>query len=314
MERAPLPSGLEPGIKRLRLKVAILVTLIPVVVAGLVVYALYARGVFEPYRKIALLARDAEGVSIGMPVSFSGFAIGNVTAMEMTEEGKVRIDLRIREREAHWLRSSSVFTLERQLIGSPTIRAASPNMKDPPVAKNAVFELTEHDAAAAMPQMVAKVDAIMQSVDRLVRPGSDLDRSLASLRVLTARMTGEYGALEGITGNAARAREVMDVVTRLDGAVKRMDTLIAKTDERMFGERGAFDELQRSLVQINATLANIQAVANDLKSASAGVKDATTDLAVLRSEVDESIRKVNRMLGELDRKWPFSNEPQIKLP
>jgi len=161
---------------------------------------------------------------------------------------------------------------------------------------------------------VAKVDAIMQSVDRLVRPGSDLDRSLASLRVLTARMTGEYGALEGITGNAARAREVMDVVTRLDGAVKRMDTLIAKTDERMFGERGAFDELQRSLVQINATLANVQAVANDLKSASAGVKDATTDLAVLRSEVDESIRKVNRMLGELDRKWPFSNKPQIKLP
>lgn len=314
MERAPVPSGLEPGIKRLRLKVAVLVTLIPLVIAGLVVYALYARGVFEAYRAIALLARDAEGVSVGMPVSFSGFAVGNVTAMEMNEQGKVRIDLRIREREAHWLRSSSVFMIDRPLIGSPTIRASTPNLQDPPLAKNAVFELVEHDAAAEMPQMAAKVDKIMQSVDRLVRPGSDLDRSLASLRVLTARMAGEYGALEGITGNAARAQQIMDVVTRLDGAVKKIDTLLAKTDERMFGERGAFDELQRSLQQINATLANVQAVANDLKGISAGVKDATADLGVLRSEVDESIRKVNRMLGELDRKWPFSNEPQIKLP
>ena len=320
MERSPLPAdGIEPripehGIRRLRLKVAILVALIPTVIAALVVYALYAHGVFERYRTVALLAHNAEGVSVGMPVSFSGFAIGNVASMAMTQAGQVRIDLRIREADAHWLRTSSVFTLEKQLIGSPKIRVTSPNMQDPPLPKNAVLELTERDAAEAVPQMVAKIETIIQSIDRLIRPGSSLDRSLANLRVLTERMSGEYGVLEGVTGNAARARQLMEIIGRLDSAAKRIDALLAKTDERIFGDQGTLDEVQRSLKQINAILASAQTVTSDLKSVSGNVNEATTDLVTLRADVEDSLRKVNQMLSELNRKWPFSNEPQIKLP
>jgi len=34
----------------------------------------------------------------------------------------------------------------------------------------------------------------------------------------------------------------------------------------------------------------------------------------LRSEVDASLRKVSRMIEEVNRRWPFAKSTEIKLP
>ena len=48
---------------------------------------------------------------------------------------------------------------------------------------------------------------------------------------------------------------------------------------------------------------------------SGNAKDASGDLGALRSEVDASLRKVDRLISELNRKWPFAPKPQeVKLP
>jgi phospholipid/cholesterol/gamma-HCH transport system substrate-binding protein len=54
-------------------------------------------------------------------------------------------------------------------------------------------------------------------------------------------------------------------------------------------------------------LAEAQAVA-------ANAKDATRDLGALRGEVEASLRKVNRLVDEINRKWPFARETEVKLP
>jgi phospholipid/cholesterol/gamma-HCH transport system substrate-binding protein len=42
---------------------------------------------------------------------------------------------------------------------------------------------------------------------------------------------------------------------------------------------------------------------------------ATEDLGALRGEVDASLRKVNRLVEQLNKKWPFAGKPEeIKLP
>jgi phospholipid/cholesterol/gamma-HCH transport system substrate-binding protein len=43
-------------------------------------------------------------------------------------------------------------------------------------------------------------------------------------------------------------------------------------------------------------------------------KAATADLGQLRAEVDESVRKIARLIDEINRKWPFQRESEIKLP
>jgi phospholipid/cholesterol/gamma-HCH transport system substrate-binding protein len=43
-------------------------------------------------------------------------------------------------------------------------------------------------------------------------------------------------------------------------------------------------------------------------------REATTDLGALRSDVDASLRKVDALINDLNRKWPFARDTEIKLP
>src|SRR5258708_2604881 len=134
-ENLPLRAVLDPGLRMERrsvqqpsighvgLKVGAVLTLIPVIAIGLLLYALYARGVFERTQALTLIAADAEGVVVGMPIMFSGFPIGQVSGMALDELGRVRIEVRIKEKDARWLRVSSEFSVEKQFLGGAKIRA-----------------------------------------------------------------------------------------------------------------------------------------------------------------------------------------------
>jgi phospholipid/cholesterol/gamma-HCH transport system substrate-binding protein len=332
MER---PAVQQPRIKHLAVKVGAILTLIPVIAIGLLLYALYARGVFERTQALTLNAPDAEGVVVGMPIIFSGFPIGQVSSMALDELGRVRIEVRIKEKDARWLRTSSVFSLEKQILGGAKIRAVSARMQDPELPAGSERVLISKDAAQDIPQVIARANSILQNVDEIIRPDSSFNQTLANLKSVTERMAGEYGVLGGVTGSPEQAKKVLDTVegvnallASLKGVTVRADGVLAKTDDRMFGQGGVMDEAKKSLAQLNtiltdardslkkadAVLATAQASSTDIKSAATNVKDATTDLGALRVEVDDSLRKVNGLIDEINRKWPFARKTEIKLP
>jgi len=47
---------------------------------------------------------------------------------------------------------------------------------------------------------------------------------------------------------------------------------------------------------------------------SANVKDGTQDIARLRAEIDDAVRKANALVNEINKKWPFARDPEVKLP
>jgi phospholipid/cholesterol/gamma-HCH transport system substrate-binding protein len=325
MERAPVRA---PLIKNLEFKVGLLLALTLLLAAAFIGYSLYARGVFEHTQRLVLVADNAEGVSIGMPISFSGFPIGQVERMSLTEDGKVRIEMAIPVKDAKWLRTSSVFTLEKSLVGAAKIRAFSTNLKDPPLPADAERPLYTGDAAQEIPELLVKVREVLTNLENLTGKESSLARSLANMQAVTERMAGRYGVMGGILGAPENARKVVDAIDRanallesLNGVSLKVDNVLNKTDQRVYGPGGIMDETQRAVVQINAILTDAR---NSLKKADAilkntegitsDVKGATTDLPALRAQVDDSLAKVNRMIDEINRKWPFSHKTEVKLP
>jgi len=61
------------------------------------------------------------------------------------------------------------------------------------------------------------------------------------------------------------------------------------------------------LVRYDAVLVEAQAVG-------ANAKAATADLGPLRADVESNLRKVEQLVNEINRKWPFKRNPEIKLP
>ena len=310
----PDPSILDEP-KNVEAKAAILLVLLGLLIAAFVLYVMYARGVFEPTQRLTLVAEDSSGVIPGMDMTFAGFPIGRVRQVDLGDDGKVQITVDVQSKDAKWLRASSVFTLESSIVGETRLRAYTGVLTDAPLPPNSTRTVLRGDATAEIPRIVATARALLENLETMTASGSDVNASLANLSAVTGRMSGRYGVLGGALGGDEEAKKLME-------ALDRVNAILAKADQRVFGKAGVMDDTQAAIRQLDvvlqdasATLKKVDAVLVEAQAVGANTRAATEDLGALRGEVDASLRKVNRLVEEINRKWPFARSSQeIKLP
>ena len=312
---APQPAA------NVEFKAALLLTLLFLLIAGTVVYLLYARGAFEESQRLVLIADDSEGVTVGMDLTFSGFPIGRVRRIELAEDGITRIIIDVPRKDARWLRESSVFTLTRGLLGNTALKAFSGILSDPQLPDGAERKVLVGDATAEIPRLVADMRELVSNLRALTAEGSSLAASLGNVRDVTEKLKGSRGALGMLLGNEADAKKVITALDRANSLLARVDGLAAKVDTQAFGPEGLVPEARAAIVQLNAALTDaraslkkVDAILEDAQVAAGNARAATTDLSALRAEVDASLRKVSRMIDEVNRRWPFARDPKLKLP
>ena len=317
-----------PGVAHLQAKATGLLLLMALLLSGAVGYLLYARGAFEPTQRLVLVADDAEGVVVGMDLTFSGFPIGRVQHIALSPEGNARILIDVPKKDAHWLRNSSVFTLVRGVLGNTNLRAYTGNLKDALLPDNAERKVLAGDATAEIPQMVAAARELVQRISDLAAPDGALAASLANLQAATTRLKGPRGALELLTGNEADARKLLALLDRSNAVLARADTLAAslnrlagQTETQVFGAQGLLPETRAAVVQLHAllgeargTLTRVDGVLAEAQGIASNTRSATADLGTLRAEVEASLRKVQQLVDEVTRKWPFARDAEVKLP
>lgn len=309
------------GSSKIQLKAALLLLLMILLVGGSIVYLMYARGVFEATQKLVLVADDSEGVVVGMDLTFSGFPVGRVSQIELSPEGNARMIMEIPRRDAHWLRTSSIFTLERGLVGSTRLRAYSGILTDPALEDGATRTLLVGDASAEIPKLVASAKELIQNLKALTAADSSLDASLGNVKTLTDKLNGKGGALGAILGDEKHTEKLLTVLDRANALLAKVDSLAAKADTQVFGPSGVMKDAQATVVQLNAllidaraSLKKVDAVLIEAQAVGANAKAATTDLGVLRVDVETSLRKVDHLINEINRKWPFKRDAELKLP
>jgi phospholipid/cholesterol/gamma-HCH transport system substrate-binding protein len=268
-----------------------------------------------------LLSDDAEGVTVGMDLTFAGFPIGRVRGIELSDDGTTRIVIDVPRRDARWLRESSVFTLTRGLVGNTNLRAFSGVLSDPPLPAGAERRVLVGDATAEIPRLVAETRDLIRNLTQLTKSDSALAATLGHVQSATEKMAGPRGALGVLFGNEADAQKLVVTLDRTNALLARLDGLAAKADQQVFGAEGLMPEARAAVVQLNAalleareSLKKIDAILVDAQAIAGNARAASTDLAALRSEVDANLRKVSRMIDEVNRRWPFAKSPEIKLP
>jgi len=89
----------------------------------------------------------------------------------------------------------------------------------------------------------------------------------------------------------------------------------------VFGTDGVMSQTHATVAQLNAllgdareTLKKVDAVLQEAQAVASNVRVATVDLGALRAEVEVSLRKVEHLVDEVNRKWPFARDTQLRLP
>jgi phospholipid/cholesterol/gamma-HCH transport system substrate-binding protein len=71
------------------------------------------------------------------------------------------------------------------------------------------------------------------------------------------------------------------------------------------------------LAEARGSLKRVDAVLIEAQAVGANARVATEDLGQLRAEVESSLGKVDRLINEVQRKWPFkpsARDAQVQLP
>ena len=328
LEISSEPPQPPPEKDHLEFKAVLLLSFMLALIVAAALYVMYARGMFESTQKLVLISEDSEGVVVGMNMTFSGFPIGRVRRIELADDGKARIVVDVASKDAHWLRQSSVFTVVRGLVGGTNIRAYTGIMTDKPLEDGAVRAVLQGDAGAEVPKLIAAAKDLIESINSLVSSRGALGASFGNLQTLTAKINGPGGALTVLLGGEAEAKKLIATLDRanallvtVNGLAAKVDGLAAKADTQVFGDKGVLPETRATVVQLNALLGDartslkkVDAVLVEAQAVGANVKEGTSDLSVLRGEVESSLRKVDGLVNEINRKWPFARNTEVKLP
>jgi len=330
-----VPPRDSPPVAHLELKARVLMWCVVLLIAASAAYVFYARGAFERKQTLVLVADNSEGVVVGMDMTFAGFPIGRIGRIELSEEGNARIVVDVPVKDAHWLRESSVFTMESGLVGAPKIRAFSGVLTDPPLPDGATRKLLSGDAAAEIPKLMAGVRDVLANLSAMTAPEAPLNNTLRNVQTTTETLNSPRGALGVIMGDEKESQKIgvtLDranaLLARLDGLVRRIDGLALKTDglvgkadTQVFGDTGVMKDAQATVQQLNGLLGDartslkkVDALIVEAQGIATNTREATTDLGSLRAEVEASLRKVEQLVNEVNRKWPFARDTEIKLP
>lgn len=312
-----------------------LIGLTALLLVGAIVFILHARGAFESSQRLTLVTDDSEGATVGMSLTFAGFQLGRVTRIRLGEDGNAHIEVDIPQSEAHWLKVSSVFTLERNLLGGTKLKAYSGILEDPLLPDGAVRPLLRGDATADIPKVAGTARELLENLQTLTGSNSPLVRSLEAIEVASQRLASNRGALAVLMGNTQGADQLQE-------AIGDLQQLIAATNEKVLGLRpsstnssttasasivGPADAPTSTLESVNKTLqateatlrkakeslTKLDAVLDDTKAITRNARAASQDLELLRYEVEASLRTADELMRDVQRVWPLSQDPEKGL-
>jgi len=285
-------------------------------------YMAYKKGIFQPENTYTLSSRTGDGLSVGMPLYFSGFKIGKISELELSDTGMVMMKIRVPTQHAKWIRSDSKFVLEKPLVGMPKFTVTTIKMSSPLLSPNSIAILTEvndiNDAIQKIQPILEQVAMITDNIERLTGsladPEGDMSKILKHSKVLTGSLSAKKSILEMAVGDEKSVQAIHVSLQNARNITDQVGQLLKKTDEELYGKDGIIPLVIKILRELVTSLGKIGNTLDNVTKISSNTADATKDLKLLRSEVDSTVNSINRLINELDKKMPFKSEPKIKLP
>jgi phospholipid/cholesterol/gamma-HCH transport system substrate-binding protein len=174
------------------------------------------------------------------------------------------------------------------------------------------------DAAAEIPRLLSAARDVLANITALTASDSALGNSLRNVQSVTEKLDGPGGAMGLIAGEDRKAQELLRNANSL---IVKADALVGNADRRVFGDKGIATDAQAAVVQLNGLLADaraslkkMDAVLAEAQAVGANAREATEDLGALRADIDSNLRRIEELVNEINRKWPFKRETEIKLP
>lgn len=310
-------------------KVGLFVSCTGLVILIALLYLAIGKGVFEKMHVFTLSSRSGEGFTEGMPVVFSGFNIGKVHDLELSDTGIVLIKIKIPDRHIKWIRSDSTFVLYRPLIGSARIVINTPNLNSLPLEKSKISEVSTindiNDAITKVEPVLEKLSKITDNIELLTRnlsnPKGDLNQTLENARIITSNFASKKSLVEMAVGDEESVKSIQDalkklkdIATNIDRIVQKVDKMADKTDDHIFGREGTLSQVNIILKDVSSKLQKLDKSVDNINNISSEASEGVKDIRYLRSDIDDAVKSIDDAAQKIEALIGPKKNPEIKTP
>lgn len=307
---------------RMKLAVGLFVITFTVIFAALIYIVLEKKGTFEDKLSFSFYTKSAESFHIGMPLRFSGFEVGSISDMALTEDGRVHVTFEIKQSNHKWICEDTLLMLDKPLIGSPTIDVLS-SLAYPMLAPGSTLDIIVrddiNDIITNFEPVVNDIQSIVTSVNiitaRISARDSDLFTTINNLKRFSKTLADNKALLTTITGDKESTEHLKTVLGDAASTAKEVDTLVQKlnTLTESFDEK-IITPASGTIEQVNPILHDVKHKLDTLEGTVNAIGSYDTDLLELKDEIRFGIEKTNRLIEKMDALLAGQHDQEVQLP
>jgi len=315
-----------------------LVGLIGIVFLFLSIFVLIYLGIkkdlFSKRITYYVIAQSGENIERGIPVKLSGFKIGEVVELYLTQIDYIKIKIRVLERYKKWFRQDTQVILDQEgIIGNPYLKVIPGSKKSPVLPPKSTIKLAK---VAGIKEIVADAQPVIADAKKIVaniRKMTDefldknasmqktifnLEKVSANLVKITDKLLSEKGLIYYLTEDKRPVERVDRLLEHINNLIVTVDNTLQNATEVING-LGPLEEELKNTIQ-NATLfvrdlrflkTKIDPILDDTKYITGEIKKASKDIYLLKIQTEYTLRLGSDLLASFYQVWPFKQKDQL---
>lgn len=300
-------QDVDPRFRGLNAKVTVFAVVALLAGGALLLTLAFQQGYFTSKSKLHVEAPTGADLRSGMAVKLSGFKIGEVSRVELNEQARVDIQLKIEDRYLKWLKPDSRVSIAREgFIGDSFLVVTSGNPRNDSLKEGDSLVWEASPALADLAQdmrnrILPVIDGTTKLLDYFNDPKSDFRVAMVEMRKLATDFHKTRQRLDTLLDDvdAVARNDVRKTLSNADRTLatieKDMDAINARTDA--------------SLAKLDETLASAKATAEEAqKTAQAATKaidDASPRVNRVIDNTGKAVQETRQLIDGAGKRWPF---------
>lgn len=308
--------------RHINLAVGLFVVTVLATIITSVGYLLKAKGAFDEHYPYDFYTESAQSFEVGMPILFSGFQVGVIDKIALTDKGKVHIDFSVNEKNRRWLTQNSTLTLKKPLIGSPYIELHA-QMGAPLLPANSTLPMTVsddiNDIITKLEPTVNRLIAIVKDLHIITQSLANKDgalmKSMNHIEIFSQKLAESDSLLTAMTGTPKTSKAMIDSVMKIKQLVFSAEGTLKNVDQLVKGMQGkVVNPSGQILEKVDLILKDITSKLNRLQGAVDAIGDSDKDIVKMREQILISIERSHRLIDQVDSILNKPKSGSLELP
>lgn len=304
--------------EHLELKIGIMVLS---AIAGIVVIVVIMgieRDIFTKKFSVHFTSESGSGFTEGMPVKLSGFKIGRIERIELTEDAGVRLTAEISRKYQRWLRDGSRARLSKEgYIGDAYVEITV-GPKDSRVLNDG--DAIPYEKAAGIEELVNEAKPILEEIKEIIHyvnsPEGDIRATLSNIRELSAgfgetksridRTLDEAGRMVRKTGVLLDdvSSKAIPAVESAANLIKGLESVSGKLPRAMDNVERMTEDVKRVTERLPGAYEKVDGILNDVKGLTGALSEETPRIRELLMEAGDAAREGKEVIRGVRESWP----------